>query len=415
MTYKINPPTILRANVALPSSKSISNRALIMNALAEGRYMPDNLSDCDDTNVVVRALATRPPVIDVQAAGTAMRFLTAYLAVTRGEHLITGTERMQQRPIGVLVDALCKLGANIKYEGASGFPPLRIRGTLLPGGRITIPGDVSSQYTSALMMIGPILKNGLELQLTDNIISRPYIDLTLYMMKQYGADADWTGGDTITIRPIKYTSIPYLIENDWTAAGYWYEMMALSNHDDDELVLSGLADASKQGDSAVKYIFSLLGVKTTFESAESERPTAVTLAHRMGRVQRLDFDFANCPDLAQTVVTTCCALDIPFHFTGLSSLKIKETDRIEALKTELRKLGYLIRNKNNAELIWEHGRCEPTFEAIDTYEDHRMAMAFAPLAIKFPGIMIKNPQVVSKSYPNFWNDMKHAGFRIEAQ
>ena len=412
--YKITPPHTLKASIALPPSKSISNRALIINALAGGRVVPENLSVCDDTEVVSNALANRPPVIDIKAAGTAMRFMTAYLAVTEGEHLITGTKRMQQRPIGVLVDALCKLGADIEYEGAQGFPPLRIKGKNLPGGRLDIPGDVSSQYTSALLMIGPALKNGLELHLTDNVISRPYIDLTLYMMKQYGADADWTGGDVITVRPQNYTSRPYIIENDWTSASYWYEMMALYGNHEDTLVLNGLADGSKQGDSAVKYIYSLLGVKTVFESAESEHPTAVTLTHRMGRVQRLDFDFVNCPDLAQTVVTTCCALDIPFHFTGLSSLKIKETDRIEALKKELRKLGYLIRSKNDSELIWDHGRCEPSFEPIDTYNDHRMAMAFAPMAIKFPGLQINNPQVVSKSYPNFWKDLQQAGFGIES-
>ncbi len=405
---------MLNASIALPSSKSISNRALIINALAGARFMPENLSDCDDTEVVVKALTNRPPVIDVKAAGTAMRFMTAYLAVTQGEHVITGTKRMQHRPIGVLVDALRKLGADIDYEGKQGFPPLRIKGKALPGGRLVIPGDVSSQYTSALMMIGPVLQNGLELHLAGNIVSRPYIDLTLYMMKQYGADADWTGGDTITIRPQNYTSRPYVIENDWTSASYWYEMMALYDNHEDTLVLNGLADGSKQGDSAVKYIYSLLGIKTAFENVESEHPTAVTLAHRMGRVQRLDFDFVNCPDLAQTVVTSCCALDIPFHFTGLSSLKIKETDRIEALKTELRKLGYLIRSENDSELIWEHGRCDPSFEPIDTYEDHRMAMAFAPLAIRFPGLQINNPQVVSKSYPKFWDDLKLAGFKIES-
>lgn len=411
-TYQITPPQALDANVDLPASKSISNRALIINALAGNTPLPENLSDCDDTEVVIRALETNPHTIDIKAAGTAMRFMTAYLAVTEGEHIITGTERMRHRPIRVLVDALQSLGADISYEEEEGFPPLRIKGRRLPGGRLDIPGNVSSQYISALLMVGPVMEYGLELHLTDNVVSRPYIDLTLYMMKRFGADADWTAGDVITVRPKNYEPYHCVIENDWSAASYWYEVMALYDDRDARITLNGLSDGSKQGDSAVKFIYSLLGVKTTFDREADGEISAVSLGTRMGRVQRLDFDFVNCPDLAQTVVATCCALDIPFHFKGLGSLKIKETDRIEALKTELRKLGYLIHSENDSELIWEHGRCEATMEPIDTYEDHRMALAFAPLAIKFPGLRINNPEVVSKSYPNFWHDLEAAGFGI---
>lgn len=411
MTYHITAPRTFNASVTLPASKSISNRALIIHALAGGAT-PQNLSDCDDTEVVIHALQHRPHVIDIKAAGTAMRFMTAYLSVTEGDHIITGTERMRHRPIGVLVDALTRLGANIAYEAEEGFPPLHIKGSRLPGGRLDVPGNISSQYISALLMIGPTMQNGLELHLTDTIISRSYIDLTLYMMKHFGADADWTAGDTITVRPQPYSPQPYIIENDWSAASYWYEMMALLGHTDAQITLQGLTDGSKQGDSVVKYIFSLLGIKTSFADAENESPTTVTLTKRMGGIQRLDFDFVNCPDLAQTVVATCCALDIPFHFKGLGSLKIKETDRIEALKHELRKLGYVLRSENDAELIWDNERCHATFDPIDTYEDHRMAMAFAPLAIRFPHLRINNPQVVSKSYPQFWDDLRHAGFTI---
>ncbi|MGI6242500.1 MAG: 3-phosphoshikimate 1-carboxyvinyltransferase [Prevotella sp.] len=413
-TYRLTPSPTLNATITLPASKSISNRALIINALAGGTSSPINLSCCDDTKVVINALNLKPDIIDIKASGTAMRFMTAYLAVTQGEHILTGTKRMKQRPIGVLVDALNKLGADISYEAEPGYPPLRINGKPLPGGRLDISGDVSSQYISALLMIGPVLQVGLELHLVGEIVSRPYIDLTLYMMKRFGADADWTGGDVITVRPQNYTSMPFVIENDWTSASYWYELLALNDDPTACIRLNGLGDGSKQGDSAVKYIFSLLGIKTTFADAEGVQPTTVTLSHRLNRVQRLDFDFMNCPDLAQTVVATCCALDIPFHFKGLGSLKIKETDRIEALKKELCKLGYLIRSKNDSELIWDNDRCEPTFEPIDTYEDHRMAMAFAPLAIKYPGLCINNPKVVSKSYPRFWNDLKLAGFKIES-
>ncbi len=412
-TYRITAPQNLQSTITLPASKSISNRALIIQALAGGHIMPDNLSDCDDTEVVIEALKHRPATIDIKAAGTAMRFMTAYLSVTEGEHSITGTDRMKHRPIGILVDALRNLGADIDYEEQEGYPPLHIRGQQLPGGRLDVPGSISSQYISALLMVGTAMKQGLELHLTGNIVSRPYIDLTLYLMKQYGADVDWTGVDTITVRPQAYTERPYTVENDWSASSYWYEMMALYEGHDARLNLNGLCDGSQQGDSIVKYIYSLLGIKTSFTQNKKTGFAGVSLIHRFGRVQRLDFDFINCPDLAQTVVVTCCALNIPFHFTGLASLKIKETDRIEALKAELRKVGYLIRSENDSELLWGGETCDPTFLAIDTYEDHRMAMAFAPLAIKFGSVSINHPEVVTKSYPHYWEDLRRAGFTIE--
>lgn len=412
MTYQLHAPTLLDAAITLPASKSISNRALIMHALSGGSLMPANLSDCDDTEVVIQALAHPAETIDIKAAGTAMRFMTAYLAATEGEHTLTGTDRMKHRPIAVLVDALRAVGAHIEYVEQQGFPPLRIRGRQLIGGRLDIPGNISSQYISALMMVGPVTTQGLELHLTGNIVSRPYIELTLYMMKRFGAEADWASADVITIKPIPYRDTPYLIENDWTAASYWYEMMALYAGQEQRVSLQGLADGSKQGDSAVKYIFSLLGVKTAFAETGKDEPTTATLAMRMGRVQRLDFDFTHCPDLAQTVVVTCCALEIPFHFVGLASLKIKETDRIEALRTELRKVGYVVESANDSELIWDGTRCQATMEPIDTYEDHRMAMAFAPLAIRYPGLCIRHPEVVSKSYPGFWDDLRLAGYTI---
>ena len=248
MQYILKAPDNLKTEVKLPASKSIGNRALVINALAGGSYMPDNLSDCDDTDVILRALRDMPYEIDIKAAGTAMRFMTAYLAATHGEHVITGTERMRHRPISVLVDALRSLGAHIDYVGEEGFPPLRIEGRQLYGRQLDIPGNVSSQYISALLMIGPTLTTDLELHLTGDIFSRPYIDLTLWMMKEYGADAEWTDKDTILVKAQPYTSRPYYIENDWSASSYWYEMMALSGGEDDEVVLEGLTDGSKQGD-----------------------------------------------------------------------------------------------------------------------------------------------------------------------
>ena len=429
MQYHITAPRKTDATIVLPASKSISNRALIIHALAGGTDIPQNLSDCDDTEVIVRALqemdkrdatATNGEAqdalnIDIKAAGTAMRFLTAYLSCRPGKYVLTGTKRMKQRPIKALVDALRYLGAHIEYLEEEGFPPLRISGRPLEGGQLTMAGSVSSQFISALLMIGTVLKRGLELKMTGVIASRPYIDLTLWMMKEFGAVADWTDIDTITVQPQPYCHREYLIENDWTAASYWYEIMALSADPEAEIRLSGLMDGSKQGDSVVRHIFSLLGVKTIFDKRNDGQPTTVTLKHQSARVARLEYDLINSPDLAQTLVVCCAMMNIPFHFKGLASLKIKETDRIKALKTELRKLGYVVQDLNDSELLWNGERCEPTGEVIETYEDHRMALAFAPAAIVYPYLQIDNPCVVTKSYPCFWDDLRQAGFEVTEQ
>ena len=417
MQYQIKAPNTLNQTIKLPASKSISNRALIIHALSGGNIVPDNLSDCDDTEVIINALRHNPYEIDIKAAGTAMRFMTAYLAVKAGEeHVITGTERMKHRPIGTLVDALRHLGADIEYIGEEGYPPLRIKGQSLDGGQLEVAGNISSQYISALLLIGPNLRDGLELHLTGNIISRPYIDLTLWTMRECGASAEWSDYDTIYVKPQPYKERNYLIENDWSAASYWYEVMALGKHKDDEIHLEGLMDGSKQGDSSVRYIFSLLGVKTTFESKREGVPTMVTLRHSGRCVPRLDYDFVNSPDLAQTFVVCCALLNVPFHFRGLSTLKIKETDRIEAMKKEMRKLGYVIHDINGSELIWDGELCEPSLEqGIDTYEDHRMALSFAPAALRFEGLRINHPQVVTKSYPHFWDDIKACGFEVKSE
>ena len=412
--YILNAPAKLDTIVSLPASKSISNRALIIYALSGGKLLPENLSDCDDTEVIIRALRDMPDEIDIKAAGTAMRFMTAYLSVMPGTHTITGTERMKRRPIGILVDALRKLGAEIEYVGEEGYPPLRITGQKLNGGTLEIAGNVSSQYISALLMIGPALGKGLELRLTGDIISRPYIDLTLWMMGEFGADAEWTSSDTITVKAKPYKQHDYFIESDWSGASYWYEIMALMDDRDAELRLTGLKDGSKQGDSVVRYIFSLLGVKTVFQSKKSTKPQTVTIKTNGRCLPKLEYDFINSPDLAQTFVVACAAKGIPFHFKGLSTLKIKETDRIEAMKKEMRKLGFVIESRNDSELIWDGKTCMPTMErGIDTYEDHRMALAFAPYALKSGSIIINNPQVVTKSYPSYWTALADAGFSVE--
>lgn len=408
MFYKLIPPLKVKATIQLPASKSISNRALIINALGKGIYPPENLSDCDDTQVMIKALTEGKETIDIMAAGTAMRFLTAYLSVTQGERMITGTARMQQRPIQILVNALRELGAEIEYAGNEGFPPLHIKGTELKGNEITLKGNVSSQYISALLMIGPVLANGLTLNLTGEIISRPYINLTLQLMQDFGAKAAWTSPDSISVAPQPYESIPFTVESDWSAASYWYQIAALSS--EAEIELLGLFRNSYQGDSRGAEVFSRLGITTEFTSK------GVKLKKTGKAPERLEEDFVDIPDLAQTFVVTCALLNIPFRFTGLQSLKIKETDRIAALITELKKLGYLIEEENDSVLMWNGGRCEPEeVPVIQTYEDHRMAMAFAPAVICYPHIRIAEPQVVSKSYPNYWEDLKQAGFRIVSE
>ena len=412
--YRLTAPGRLDTTIELPASKSISNRALVIHMLSGGATLPQNISDCDDTEVIVEAMRQNlPPEINIKAAGTAMRFMTAYLSLTTGTHVLTGTERMKHRPIGTLVDALRMLDADIEYVDEQGFPPLRITGKALQGGDLEMSGSISSQYISAMLMIGPMMERRLTLHLTGDIISRPYIDLTLWMMNEYGAHAEWTSADTITVEAKPYQPRDYFIENDWSAASYWYELLALSDDPEATVRLTGLTDGSKQGDSVTRYIFSLLGVKTVFQTKKQGVPQTVTLKRNGRCVPKLEYDFVNSPDLAQTFVVTCLAKNIPFHFKGLSTLKIKETDRIEALKREARKLGFVVESRNDSELLWEGLRCEPDYEAgIDTYEDHRMALAFAPFALKQPGLIINNPQVVSKSYPKFWEDLEAAGFEV---
>jgi 3-phosphoshikimate 1-carboxyvinyltransferase len=416
MQVSISAPKYIDSVITLPASKSISNRALIINALAGSNNVPENLSCCDDTDVTVAALRDMPYEIDIKACGTAMRFLTAYLSSTPcGEHIITGTERMKHRPIGLLVDAMRSLGADITYLEEEGFPPLKIVGRNLEGGHISVPGHISSQFISALLMVGPVFANGLTIHLTSEVISRPYIDLTICTMQEFGAEVEWVDAATIAIKPKPYKAVPFIIENDWSAASYWYEILALQERVADaehegmgKVVLPGLLDGSRQGDSSIRYIFSMLGIKTRFEDY-----AAILTPHKR-MLPRLDIDFVNHPDLAQTAVVATALMNIPFRFTGLKSLRIKETDRIAALKTEIAKLGYVLDDSQEGVLSWDGTKCEPMAEpVIDTYEDHRMAMAFAPACIMFPGLKIDNPGVVSKSYPNFWNDLKKVGFQIE--
>jgi len=392
MIYTIQPPEFLHAKIRLPASKSISNRILILNALSKNSNPVENLSDSDDTQVLMKALLslqTGNTAFDVGAAGTSMRFLTAYLAQNEGIWTITGSERMKNRPIKILVDSLREIGGKIEYLEKEGFPPLKIYGKKLSGGAIRLNGGVSSQYLSALMMIAPYTQQGLDIQLEGDIISRPYIEMTISLMQTFGVRTEWDG-QRIRIEPQTYQPVSYTVENDWSAASYWYEIAALAGNSAD-VELTGLEQNSIQGDAKVVELFeSIANLKT------------------------LNYDFTNEPDLAQTLAVSCCLLDIPFHFNGLQSLRIKETDRISALQTELKKLGYVI-NTSEVAMEWTGERCDPDSDpVIATYEDHRMAMAFAPVCLKTGKIRIKDPGVVSKSYPGFWEDLQKAGFWIVA-
>ena len=397
----------LVADITPPTSKSISNRALMLQALCrERRYTIERLAVCDDTEHMregIEAKKAGAALIDIGATGTAMRFLTAYLAITQGETTITGSERMQQRPIGTLVEALRTLGAEISYINKEGYPPLRIQGKPLRGGTLEIEAGISSQYISALLMIGPCMKEGLTLKLKGNIASRTYIELTLDLMRHYGATAEWTDERTIRIEPGCYEDKPLTVEGDWSGASYWYELAAVAAHYGYEvdIRLHGMREDSRQGDRVVADWLRVEGLELS-DSASNKNHMSAEENNR-----QFEKDFTHCPDIAQTMAVTYCLLGTPFTFTGIQSLRIKETDRVAALINELRKLGFVLRAEGNERLIWDGTRCTPDkHPVIATYDDHRMAMAFAPAALCFEGLAIEDPEVVTKSYPGFWEDLE---------
>jgi len=410
MIYDIKTPDFTHTDIQLPSSKSISNRVLIINALSHCPQKIGGLYMSDDIMAMTKALAQNESSIDIGAAGTAMRFLTAYFATQAGTRVLSGTERMKDRPIRLLVDALRKLGASIEYTEKEGFPPLKISGHTLTGGEIKLDGGVSSQYISALLMIAPVMINGLRLRLTGAVISRPYIDLTVGLMRRFGisvAEED----NVITVPPQQYSDIGnFSVEADWSAASYWYEMMALCRNSKATVSLSGLKADSMQGDSKIADLFDKFGVRTVFTDS------GVVISKKNVTVNGLfEYDFLSMPDMAQTVVVTCAMLGIPFRFGGLQSLRIKETDRLDALCREMLKLGFVLEIHNDSALEWRGERVETNVSpVIETYQDHRMAMAFAPAALCLDhGIMIDKPEVVTKSYPSFWGDLEKAGFLIK--
>ncbi|MDR2520564.1 MAG: 3-phosphoshikimate 1-carboxyvinyltransferase [Bacteroidales bacterium OttesenSCG-928-I14] len=420
MIYKVQPPTNLYINtsVKLPASKSISNRILILSALSKKKneYFIDNLSNSDDTQILARALQSSHNDFDVGSAGTAMRFLTAYLAQRDGNWNITGNERMKNRPIRELTNVLYHLGAEINFLGEKGFPPLSIVGKKLKGGLVSVDSEISSQYVSALMMIAPVLEQGLILKLRGDVISKPYIKMTAHLMNIFDVKVEWME-NLIKIVPQSYHAHPFKIENDWSAASYWYEIMAFSLKKS-SIKLLGLEENSIQGDARGRFLFEKLGVKTEFVfSTCSCFDKNLTISNDLKKklnVEYLYYDFINEPDLVQTFVVSCCLLGIHFYFKGVKSLRIKETDRVFALQKEMRKLGYVIENYSDNVIEWNGERCsKENNPIISTYGDHRMAMAFAPACLKLKEIIIDTPEVVSKSYPNYWKDLLQAGFIIK--
>ncbi len=385
--------------IPLPASKSESNRALVINALAKGAIDNlSNLAEARDTQTMIRLLSENGSEADVLDAGTTMRFLTAYYAITGASKKMTGTPRMCERPIGILVDALRSLGADISYLNQDGYPPMQLNGFAFQGKReISIRGDVSSQFISAILMVAPLLPEGLKLQITGALGSKPYIEMTLAQMKHFGiqAQADWANG-TIDIPSQTYTLQPFAVESDWSGASYWYSMVALSPFEDSSLELLGLKEDSLQGDSAIKAMMEPLGVKSTYTGRGyllTKIPAQTSLA----------WDFTDCPDLAQTICVIAAVKNISLTLTGLESLKVKETDRVVALQNELKKLGATLTEKEANHLYEVKGdfAAVSTIEPIETYDDHRMAMAFAPVAMK-KEITLLDPMVVNKSYPSFW-------------
>lgn len=408
MNYRIIAPRRIEGEIDLPASKSISNRVLLLNALCATPGRLSNLAQCDDTDAVLSALA-QPDAseVNIGAAGTAMRFLTAYFATREGrEVVIDGTERMRQRPIGVLVDALRQLGADIEYVKAEGYPPLKITGKRLRGGALTVSGSVSSQYITAILLIAPVI-GGITLTIEGEIMSRPYIDMTLALMDRYGVKAEWRD-NVIHVPAGEYTALDFAVEADWSAASYWWAMQAIVPQS--RITLKGLEPQSLQGDSRIAELMSQMGVTGNWCGRYLD------LRSNGGVVCCCSTfaDLSGTPDIAQTLVVMLCLMGRPFRITGLRTLRIKETDRLEALRIELRKLGYVVKVEGDDAISWHfETTAAEAVPHISTYHDHRMAMAFAPAAIRFPGLIIDDAQVVSKSYPLFWEHLRQAGFKIE--
>jgi len=409
--------------VQLTGSKSECNRALVIEALSNGKVKVENISDAADTVTLQKVLSYKLQVagenidsysltthnsqlttVNIGPAGTAMRFLTAYFTLQEGEVILTGSERMKQRPIGVLVDALRQLGAHIEYEEKEGFPPLKLKGSFEQlTSKISIKGNISSQYITALLLIAARLPLGLELHIEGDLTSRPYVEMTLAMLEQAKIQHSWEG-NVITISHQEFATTILPVEPDWSAASYWYAIAALA--DEAELFLPGLTQYSLQGDSVITEIMANFGITSQFKDG------GVHLQKEVKPIFRKIFDLKECPDLAQTIIVVCAALGHEATFTGLETLKIKETDRVKALQNELAKIGVKLIEKGQVYKLDCSEKLIPERIFINTYEDHRMAMAFAPLALLIPEVEIEDAMVVEKSYPAFWTDLEKVGFEV---
>ncbi len=403
----------ISGTIKLDGSKSLSNRALIIQALCDQNFKISNCSSSDDSETLKMLLASNNEVLDSHHAGTTFRFLCSYLCLQKGNQILTGSERMKQRPIGPLVDALRKIGADISYLENEGYPPLKI-GTIDKdkyNNKLEISAGISSQFISSLLLIAPVLSKGLEITLIGELVSRPYLEMTLKMMEYFGIQWDWDG-QVIKILPQKYVSKDIEIEADWSAASYYYTLAAISGNA--EINLIGLSENSLQGDSKIAQIMEGFGIITSYQG------NIISLKTEGNSLQLLDHDFIKEPDIAQSVAVACAGVGKVGIFTGLKTLRIKETDRILALQNELMKINVFFNKmppkftkKTNVEYYVVEGKADSkgTIPEFDTYKDHRMAMAFAPLGLLFP-IIINEPDVVSKSYPKYWSDLNKLGFTI---
>ncbi|MCG8412080.1 MAG: 3-phosphoshikimate 1-carboxyvinyltransferase [Bacteroidales bacterium] len=403
----IAPEKEIKNVVLLPASKSISNRMLTIQALCKERIEIQNLATSKDTLVLSAAYKNIDTTeIDIGATGTAMRFLTAFLSISPGERILTGDFRMKQRPIAVLVDILREFGAKIEYLEKEGFPPLKIEGTSLLAKRTQIKGNISSQYISALLMIAPYIDGDFELTIVDKILSKDYILMTTELMHKFGAEVEWID-NTIKVKRAEYKSGEITVESDWSSASYWFEIVSLIPNS--EIELEGLHKNSLQGDSVLIDLFRTLGVESKFTNL------GILIKNIATKCSFFEYDFSRCPDLVQTLVVTLVAKNIPFNLYGLDNLSIKETDRINALITEFNKLGIHLKSESNKELIWAGNETItiPENHIVETYDDHRMALAFAPISVVTKKISIKKPNVVIKSYPNYWDSLRKVGFKIQ--
>ncbi|HQE33764.1 MAG TPA: 3-phosphoshikimate 1-carboxyvinyltransferase [Flavobacterium alvei] len=411
LLLKTNSPfTIHNSQLNITGSKSETNRLLLLQALFPNITL-ENTSNSDDSEVMQKALDNsqftidNSQLVDIHHAGTAMRFLTAFFAVNEGrEVVLTGSQRMTERPIKVLVEALQQLGAQISYENEEGYPPIRIKGQKIIANKVSIPANVSSQYISALLLVAPKLQNGIELTLVGEITSIPYIKMTLALLNDLDIQTSFEGNIIKVLPKQEVASKVMTVESDWSSASYFFSLAALSEPET-AITLSSYKQNSLQGDSALVELYGKMGVESKFEN------NRLTLTRKSNFAQEnLTFDLNNTPDIAQTIVVTCLGLGIGCHLTGLHTLKIKETDRLEALRIELTKLGANISVTNDSLTLVATKEILHNVK-IATYNDHRMAMAFAPLALKVP-INIENAEVVSKSYPDFWTDLRNIGFQI---